>query len=362
MLSAIALLKHRAAISRPVDFTRSTPIPGIALRSPLTEPQKATDSDPVVSVLITNWNGLDVLRNCLQSVFEHTKDISFEVILVDDASSDGSVEMVRRDFPEVHIVAREHNGGFVRANNDGAQHAHGRHIMLLNSDTVLQSNAVEILSDYLDAHPLVGVCGGWLLNPDGTSQISYGYEPSLRVALVDAFFLNDAFPRAGFPNKGVVPTSRNPHAQPVEYVSGADLFIRTEIVKQLGLFDERFEAYCEEVDLCHRVKSASAGEVHFVPEARIIHVGGYSYNKQGKKQMRIQYASYYTFLKKYHGDVYTFAVRLLFAWHYFMKLAVRALRWGVASPSKRTSLWKGVLGAFYAIRYSLSPPGSDHAP
>ncbi len=310
---------------------------------------------PDVSVLIANWNGSDVLADCLRSVYEKTADVSFEIIVVDDASVDQSVGMVRARFPDVKILVNQANLGFVRSNNRGIRMAGGRYLLLLNSDTLLANNALKILADHMDSHPDAGVCGAWLKNPDMTSQISYGDFPSLGQALVDALFLNDLFPGAGFLNRGVIPRGNPTSPREVSYVSGADLFLRKEIVDRIGLFDELYEAYCEETDLCYRIKTYERLKVHFVPEAQIVHLGGASYGKLGKRQLQMQFLSFDKFLTKYHGKIYSMVTRLFYAWHFAMKSVFRYFSFLVAGADARDSRRASFLKARYAMKYSLFP-------
>jgi len=312
-------------------------------------PERAPD----VTVLVTAWNGCEVLRECLRSLERESHGVRYETVVVDDASTDGSAEMVRREFPAVRQLTSSVNTGFVRANNAGAEIARGRYLFLLNSDTVLLSNAVRVLSEYLDRHDHVGICGGWLLNPDGSSQISFGSAPSLGQALADAVFLNDLFPGSRFPARGRAPDSADAAAFAVEYVSGADLMIRREIVERSGLFDTSFEAYCEEVDLCERVRREGGMEVHFVPGARILHIGGFSYRKTGRRRIAMQCRSYFTFLRKYHGRVYAETVTLLFAWHYAVKCAFRLLTWVLARGEGRRSRKERFADALWYVLFSI---------
>jgi GT2 family glycosyltransferase len=314
---------------------------------------------PAVSVLITNWNGGEVLCECLRSVRDQTHGIAYEVILVDDASTDGSAEMIRREFEWVRLVARTENGGFVRANNDGARHARGRYLFLLNSDTILVTNAVRILADYLDTTPEAGICGGYLCYPDNAPQVSFGDAPSLLEAATDALFLNDLFPRGGLPSRGALPRPERTIPFSVGYVSGADLMIRREFVERHGLFDERYEAYCEEVDLCRRMRITGGLDVRVVPQARIIHLGGFSYSKQGERHIRTQYQSYDRYLKKHHGPWYARAVRALYAWHYAVKWCVRRARRGGASGDAAARCHREEERARAIVRYSLRPFGKS---
>ena len=312
-------------------------------------PETAVD----VSVLVTNWNGCEVLRECLRSVARETHGVRYETVVVDDASTDGSTEMVRREFPGARLLTNSHNAGFVRSNNAGAETARGRYLFLLNSDTVLANNAVMILAEYLDRHERVGACGGWLLGPDGSSQISFGYAPSLSQALVDALFLNDRFPGFRFPGRGIAPGRELTSPLPVEYVSGADLMVRRDFVERFGLFDTAFEAYCEEVDLCCRVRRNGNMEVHFVPDARIVHIGGFSYGKMGPRRISMQCRSTNTFLRKYHGDFYSTFVRTLLAWHYAVKLMFTIAMWTAASGAKKQFWAERVSDAGHFVLYNL---------
>lgn len=310
---------------------------------------------PDVSILITSWNGCDLLRNCLHSVYEKTAGLTYEIIVVDDGSTDGTAEMIRREFPEVKLIVLEQNVGFAKANNRGVKVATGRYVLLLNTDTLLLNNAVKTLVDFLETHPETGACGGWLLNSDMSSQVSFGTFPSFHQAIVDALFLNDLFPWAHLPNRGVCPDSSITEPIEVDYVTGADILIRKDLIDQIGLFDERFQAYCEETDFCYRLKHEANKKVHFVPQARLIHLGGMSYNKFPEYQACLQYSSYHKFLTKHHGAAYSFLTRFLYAWHYFVKMIVRFLRYLLSSQETKEDRKRQWLTAWYIVHYSLAP-------
>lgn len=320
--------------------------------------QRHTDTtNPRISVLVANWNGREVLPACLRSIPIHTRSVSYEIIVVDDASTDESVEIIRRDFPDVRLVVSPVNLGFVGANNLGVKEASGEFILLLNSDTELKEDAIGTLVAFMDAHPEAGICGPALFTDDGRPQVSYGWPPSLLPAAVDAFFLNDLFPRAGFPSRGVPPDPTRTSPFPVHYVSGAALLIRSSLVAQCGLFDPLFKAYCEEVDLCQRVRTRTGLACFIVPEARIMHYEGKSYGRLGAGRIRIMYESYDRFMVKYHNRTYAFVTRLLFAWHYAVKLAIRVVRWLPATAPTRLLRSGEVRQAWYHVRYSLWPYG-----
>jgi len=310
---------------------------------------------PAISILLANYNGATYLRECLDSIIRHTTDISYEIILVDDCSTDTSIDLVRREYPDVRIIENATNVGFARSNNVGVTHAQGSFICLFNTDIILLNNAVLIMHDYLTNHSDVGVVGTWLKNRDGTSQVSYGSSPSITQAIIDALFLNDLFPSAQFPNKGVKPPRESREPRTVDYVTGAALMTRRELVDEIGLFDERFYMYCEEADFCYRVRHQKKLNVCFLPDVQIIHYGGVSFQDHREYQIRLQYASYDHFLKKHHGLLYAVITRWLYAWHYAVKMVYRGIRFLVAPGDSRPRWQSELKSAWYAVRYSIRP-------
>jgi len=322
-------------------------------------PPPTDDPLPQVTVLVTNWNGRAILQECLTSIYAKTRAVYFDVVVVDDASTDDSVSMVRTMFPRVTLVVNPANLGFVGANNFGVQRAKGKYILLLNSDTVLLNDAVSILAQYMDLHQDVGITGAALTGSDGSPQISYGWPPSFIQGLVDAFFLNDRLPGKGLPARGVAPVQGRTGPLPVRYVSGAALMIRTSLVVAHGLFDQRFKAYCEEVDLCRRVQQTGHSRVMFVPSAHILHYEGKSYGQLGPGRIRILYQSTNAFLVKHHGKAYAIVTRLLYAWHYFVKGIYRGILYLLSGSGQRATRLQAVRHAVYNVRYSLWPYGKQ---
>ena len=310
---------------------------------------------PDVSVIVSNWNGSGLLRDCLRSIYDRTQDVALQVIFVDDASTDDSAAMVRSAFPGVTLIVNDRNVGFARANNLGVERATGRYVLLLNSDTVLVNNAIQVLAEFLDKHPGAAICGGCLVNADLTMQISYGSFPTFSQAVVDALFLNDLFPRAGFPNRGSYPPASLTVPRKVDFIIGADILIRRDVIARMGLFDEEFGAYCEEVDFCYRVTGGFGRNVYYVPGARIIHLGGMSYGNLGERQIRLTYRGYDRFLRKHHGWGYAFATRALYAWHHGVKLCVRCVVWLLSSADAKPLRGRGIRNAWNTVRYSLRP-------
>ena len=233
-----------------------------------------------VSVIIINYNTFEETKNCLDSVFERTSGVSFEVILVDNASTDQSREMFEADA-RIQYVYNEKNLGFGRANNIGIERSTGRNILFLNSDTVLKNDAISILCRYLDEHPAVGIVGGNLYGRDGQPTHSYRrYLPSFYSEISEAlkglpdrwFFGDNAeFNHTGQPRR-------------VKQITGADLMIRKKLIDEMGVcFDPDFFMYYEDTELCWRVLKAGH-EIVSVPQAEIVHLEGIS----GKKNQSVR--------------------------------------------------------------------------
>lgn len=228
-----------------------------------------------VSVIIVNYKTKELCADCIESVFDKTEGLSYEVILVDNNSNDGSVSYLADKFGNsIRIVESETNLGFGRANNLGFNIAQGKYLFLLNSDTVLINNAIKLLYDYIDANKDIGIVGGNLFNKNREPMHSYMFEyPSLK---------NDFVPNIVTRLWRKLNYSRdnrefNAGDEPIEvgYVTGADMMVRRDAVEKCGGFDPEFFMYSEEVELTHRIRMQGY-KVYSVPKARIIHLEGAS--------------------------------------------------------------------------------------
>jgi len=246
-----------------------------------------------LSVVIVNWNTRDLLLNCLASVFETVKEISFEVWLVDNASTDGSVEAAKRAFPDVQIIENRENLGFAAANNLAFQQMNGRYALLLNTDTALKEDAVKKIYSFMENHSDIGMACGQLLNEDGSKQNSMANFPSLLSLVCNETVLRIFLPKR-FPSK------RREYQAPLEIEScvGACMMVRKEAMDDIGLFDEAYFFFFEETDWAYSMKEAG-WKIFFVPEAHIYHAQGKTVG--GSVSARIMfYRSRYIFFRKWH--------------------------------------------------------------
>lgn len=273
-----------------------------------------------LSVIIVNWNTRELLRQCLESVYRTSGDLATELIVVDNGSSDGSGAMVRDRFPLATLIENAENRGFASANNQAMGIAHGRYLLLLNSDTRVCAGAFTELVAFMEDAPAVGAVGPRLLNADGSLQ------PSCHPMLTPwrefwrLMFLERVRRLATY-DMARWPTDR-PHR--VEVIKGACLLLRREALDQIGLLDERYFMYTEEVDLCYRLVLAG-WELYWLPKALVIHYEGQS-AKQIAESMYVQlYRSKVQFFRKYGGERRARLFKRLLRLAYWPRLTAAAL-------------------------------------
>ena len=250
-----------------------------------------------ISVVIVNWNTKKLLLDCLASVFETVNNIPKEIWVVDNASSDGSVEAVRKKYPSVHIIQNQKNMGFAAANNQAFSKIQGRYALLLNTDTVLKEGAVETIYNFMKHNPYVGMACGQLLNRDGSRQNSFANFPSVTSLLFGETMVQLFAPKR-------YPSKRLANSCPMEIDSciGACMMVRREAMEAVGWLDESFFFFFEETDWARRMKRAG-WKVYLVPSARIFHLQGQSVGHNIRSRV-LFYRSRYIYFKKWHRDTY----------------------------------------------------------
>lgn len=259
-----------------------------------------------LSIVIVAWNVRDLVLDCLASIQAADLQISYEVIVVDNGSADETPRAVLRQFPDTEVIALPQNVGFGAGNNCGLRKMKGRQAVLLNSDTIVLRDGLEACVRFLDEHQDVGVVGPQLLNPDRTKQNCIHNSPTLVSEVVSQSLLRRLAP-------GRYPSKRVDFGHPVdvEAVLGACLFVRREVIDEVGLIDEDYFFFLEETDWCHRIRSRGWRVVH-LPDAFVIHLYGEATKKKLPLRTRIEYyRSRYTFFRKNRGRVANTALRAL---------------------------------------------------
>lgn len=256
-------------------------------------------SIPDVSVIILNWNTREMLADCLETVLKHAGHLALELIVVDNASTDGSQTMLQQRFPQVRLIANQNNVGFARGNNQGMAISRGRYLLLLNSDAFVTPGALEGLLRLADTQPRAGIVGAHLLNADGTFQASYTPFPNLWQEFMILSGLGRLLFGRWYPSRGPE-EAKGP--QVVDYVEGACLLVRPEAFRETSGLDEGFFMYAEEVDWCYTMRQ-KGWQVWYQPAAKIIHLGGGS--SQGRRTQREGdlYRSRVHFFRKHYGDM-----------------------------------------------------------
>jgi hypothetical protein len=282
-----------------------------------------------VSIIIVARNIRQLLHDCLKSVYEKTRDVNFEVIYVDNASGDASVQMVKEQFAEVGIIKNDENKGFTKASNQGIEVSKGRYVLLLNSDTILLDNAIARTVGFADANPDAAVFGCKVLNPDRTIQRTCFMYPSVLNMFLAATYLYKTFPKNRFFGREHMTWWGSDEAMEVETICGCFSLVRKEAIDQVGPMDERYFFYGDDPDWCYRFKKAG-WKVMFTPDGRIIHYGGQT-TSQKARAFRLQLEGSKLIFMKLHRSraAFPFAC-LMVALFFFLRipywLAVGLLR------------------------------------
>lgn len=254
-----------------------------------------------LSIVIVNWNTIDMLRDCLESCYRNLNGIDAEIIVIDNASSDGSPDMVEKDFPETILIRNVENKGFAAANNQGFETSSGRHVLLLNSDTVVHGDALKETVQYLDDHPDIGVLGCRVLNPDGTMQPNTSQFPSLTNLIILSSGLWRLKSIPFFDRYRMLNWDRL-DARDVDVVAGCYMAVRRNAMDEVGVLDEDFYFFGEETDWCVRFRQAG-WRVHCAPVGEITHLGGGSARKLNFKRDVMLTNATIKLHRKHHGNI-----------------------------------------------------------
>jgi GT2 family glycosyltransferase len=295
-----------------------------------------------MSIVLVCWNNKAYLGPCLESLYNSQLRSTFDVVVVDNGSTDGSLEMLRQDYPEILVIENGHNVGLSKASNQGIESTNGKYILLLNNDTIVNREALDAFVDYLNEHPEVGAVGGKLLNEDRSFQAGYAKFSTLweEFLIVTGIGYQLA---PGFPSHYDAD-----HPLPVGWLSSACLLIRREALDQVGLLDEQYFIYGDEADLQYRLQKAG-WQVIYLPEAFTIHFGGRSMNRWKRRKM--VYRGKMLFYQKNYSHFRTFLLRFMF----FVLSILKGIVWSFAYliPKLRDRAQKELGSNWDVIKLSL---------
>ena len=282
------------------------------------------EKNPTLSIVLVCWNNKAYMDPCLKSLYESGLKCTFDVIVVDNGSTDGSQEMLAEKYPEVMIIQNTSNVGLGKASNQGIVATSGRYVLLLNNDTIVNGPSFDAMVDFLEQNPKAGAVGGRLLNPDGTVQAGYNYFSSIHEEFLVATRLGKLI-RTGYPAIMYAEEIRS-----VDWLGSACLMVRRSALDEVGLLDEGYFIYGDEADLQYRLKKAGWA-VYYLPHAQTIHYGGKSMDRWRRRKM--VYRGKMLFYQKHYGFLKTLILRIMLG----ILSAAKLITWATLSilPGRR---------------------------
>lgn len=302
---------------------------------------------PDVSIIIVNWNTRDILRDCLCSIYDQTHDVPFEVILIDNASTDGSASMVKSEFAQVMLIENQENRGFAAANNQGIAVAQGRYVLLLNPDTVILEGAIQKTVAFADKQLKAAVIGIRNDGSDGMLVKNCFQFASVQNLVISLLGLHQVFPRSRFFGRERLSWWDYQSIRKVDVVAGCFMLVRQEAIAKVGAMDEAFFMYGEEMDWCWRFRE-SGWDVLYYPDARIVHYGGMSAAQNPMGMHAASQRSLLYFIEKRQGRWARRVARGLLFSGGLVRLWYWAIRWLVGPARVRSISRQRVRQAFIA--------------
>lgn len=262
-----------------------------------------------LSIIICNYNTEELLKKTLSSIYRNTKNISFEIIVVDDASKDGSVEMVKRKFPEVRILKNIKNLGYSKSSNIGTKLSKGRYILHLNSDVIFTKNSsMDLILKFMDDNPNIGISGCKIIKHDGSLDLPCRHSlPTIKNSFFQMFSLYKIFPKIKSTNYYMTYMSDNKIAKVGGL--GAFMLIREKVVKEIRYLDERFFIYCEDTDYCYRAIKAG-WDIYYFPKIQVKHMHGGTTSKFKLKALLLFHKGIFLYYNKHYSNQNFFLINL----------------------------------------------------
>lgn len=291
-----------------------------------------------LTISIVNWNTKNYLKQCLQSIIEKIVDIAYEIIVVDNNSEDGSVDMVQSNFPEIKLIRNNTNFGFAKASNQAYKISSGKYILLLNPDIEIVNSAVQGMIDFMESNPRVGALGPKLITSNGNLDPSCRNIPNFFTDFVESSFLDILFPKSKFFNYLKMGNWNHNQIREVEQLKGACILFRREALEKSGFMDEQFFMYYEEVDLCYRIKKTGC-KIYFLPRVEVIHHGGGSAKQIESEAIYQRLKSKIKFFRKHYGNKAKVILKLNLIIRTFLIYTIGALSYYLFS---RPRYWRNL--------------------
>lgn len=304
--------------------------------TPLLEASKMNNTHLLdVSIIIVNYNTRQLTLDCLASVYASKTSYQYEVIVIDNASHDGSVEAIRDGYPEIQLITNRDNTGFAVANNQGMEVAKGRYILLLNSDTVVQPDTLHTMIGFMDRHPEMGASGCKVILPDGSldKACKRGF-PTPSASFYYAFGISRLFPDRPKFNQYQLGHLSPDDEYPVDCLVGAFMLVRRETIDQVGGLDETFFMYGEDIDWCYRIKEAGWG-IFYYPRTYIVHYKGGSARRKPLKITYEFHRAMWVFHRKHYAKKYNLLTNTAVWMGISLKFTLSLLRSKLSPPSRQ---------------------------
>lgn len=252
-----------------------------------------------LSIIIVSYNSKEFIKKCLNSLLASGHNLTIKIIAVDNASQDGSIDLIRKDFPEIKIISNIRNLGYAKACNQGIEKAEGRYFFILNPDTKLSGGSLEGMVRFMDENPRCGILGPKLLDKNGKIQLSCRAFPSYSTAFFNRYsLLTKIFPRSRYAQRYLKASWSHDRIQETDWVSGAAMLIKRDCLDQIGNFDEGFFMYCEDIDICQRARK-NGWLVIYYPYVEFTHFIGGSIKNTSHLTIIWHHRSIWRYYKKY---------------------------------------------------------------
>ncbi len=303
-----------------------------------------------ISAIIVSWNCQGYLRECLQAIYTNTQRLRFDVWVLDNDSSDGSPEMVEREFPQVQLVRTGANLGFAKANNLGIRRSQGTYLALVNSDAITGPGCLDVLLAFMEQHPHAGLCGPRILNRDQTLQHSAMFAPTPWRLFCRALALDTLFPRVEWLGSDLMRGWAHDQERSVDALVGCFWFVRRNALDQVGLLDEDYWFYAEDIDWCQRFRR-HGWDVLFTPAASAVHYGGGSTANAPVRYYVQLKRSELLYWRKHHGSVGLAYAWLMAVLHEGVRVTRSSVAWLLASAPRRQEHGHKIKRSFAALQW-----------